>query len=782
MADEQFPAIPGYTIKGELGAGGFARVYLAEQQSLHRDVAVKVMDAALSQDEQFTQRFLREARVVANLAHQNIITVHEVGVHEGVHYIAMEHLPGGDLKALIERGHGTRPGLEPTQALRVLREVGLALGAAESDGFVHRDVKPHNILFRRDGSAVLMDFGIAKAVDDSTRKLTQTGTVIGTPQYMSPEQVKGLELDGRSDIYSLGIVFYEMLTGEVPFSADSLVAILYAHLEDPPSQLPGDLSRYQPLLDAMLAKDREQRIQSGDELARRIDELLAGGGLPTAPVQTPDEDADATIVRQAPDMAALSENRRVDGLAEQLEQRDAGEAPRRSGSSLVVGVLLLIGVAVAAAWFYFDPQAPVDDHSEADPMETVSTERAPAAAEPAEEHAPTETAAEPEDIEAKAFARLRVMTSPADAKVRVLNIRERYQTDMRLAPGDYRIEVSAPGYETQERVVTHTDDMSTPMFTLVATVEPDEQPQQAKQSETAADFLARNGGRSGVISTPSGLQYEVLRQSTGDRPGAKDEVTAHYVGSLTDGTVFDSSRDRGAPGVFPVDALIKGWQEGLQLMSVGSRYRFFVPPELGYGSRGSRAIPPDSALIFDVELLGVKRAGIEHDTAATAANRVRVDMVTSYGIIGLEVDRERAPLTVSNFLDLVQSGFYEGLTFHRVIPNFMIQGGGLDAKLARRPPPRTVRNESSNGLSNARGTLSMARMSDPDSADSQFFINVADNSYLDGQSGKPGYTVFGRVVSGEDVVQTIARSTTGNRNGMSDVPVSPVVIEKMRVR
>src|SRR6202011_3360204 len=201
--------IPGYSIASRLGQGGMASVFLAVQLSFEREVALKVMSPLLNSDPSFAVRFKREARIVAQLRHASIVPVFEVGEYESSHYLSMEYLSGGDLKRRIldgERGVNL--------ALNVCTALSAALDVAHGKGFVHRDIKPENILFREDGTPVLTDFGIARALDGG-QSMTLVGMLVGTPDYMSPEQVKGLQLDGRSDLYSLGIVFYEILTGAV---------------------------------------------------------------------------------------------------------------------------------------------------------------------------------------------------------------------------------------------------------------------------------------------------------------------------------------------------------------------------------------------------------------------------------------------------------------------------------------------------------------------------------------------------------------------------------------
>jgi serine/threonine-protein kinase PpkA len=256
--------IPGYTIASRLGQGGMASVFLAVQLSFEREVALKVMSPVLNADPSFAARFKREARIVAQLRHASIVPVFEVGEHESCHYLSMEYLSGGDLKRRIldgERGVNL--------ALNVCTALSAALDVAHGKGFVHRDIKPENILFREDGTPVLTDFGIARALDGG-QSMTLVGMLVGTPDYMSPEQVKGLQLDGRSDLYSLGIVFYEILTGTVPFKADSTLSVALKQVGEPLPPLPPEYAAYQEFLDCLTAKNPEERFASGAEVIRAL--------------------------------------------------------------------------------------------------------------------------------------------------------------------------------------------------------------------------------------------------------------------------------------------------------------------------------------------------------------------------------------------------------------------------------------------------------------------------------------------------------------------------------
>lgn len=255
--------IPGYRIVRSIGKGGMATVYLAIQESFQREVALKIMSATLSEDSNFSERFLQEARIVSRLIHPNIVTVHDVGIHEGHHYLSMAYVPGHELKAKLNK-------LTGAEILRVVSDVAKALDYSGKKGYVHRDVKPENILLHEeDGHAVLMDFGIARAADVAS-SMTMTGMALGTPHYMSPEQARGKAVDPRSDLYSLGVLMYLMLAGAVPFEAETAVAIGIKHISEPIPRLPAPLAKFQPIISKLMAKKPENRFQSGAELIKAL--------------------------------------------------------------------------------------------------------------------------------------------------------------------------------------------------------------------------------------------------------------------------------------------------------------------------------------------------------------------------------------------------------------------------------------------------------------------------------------------------------------------------------
>ena len=241
-----------------------ASVYLAVQESLDRRVVLKLPKKF--NDVFQSARFVNEGRIIASLNHHNIITIYDIGVAGERHYFTMEYLQGGNLEDRIIRG------MSPGEALDLVEAIGGCLAYVHRQDIIHRDIKPANILFRRDGIPVLTDFGVAKQTEADSR-LTKDGIALGSPYYISPEQAECKPLDGRADIYSLGIIFYEMLTGKKPYTGDSDIQIIIAHLSDPIPALPDELGRYQELIDRMIAKNPEDRFDTAGEMIEYIQQL-----------------------------------------------------------------------------------------------------------------------------------------------------------------------------------------------------------------------------------------------------------------------------------------------------------------------------------------------------------------------------------------------------------------------------------------------------------------------------------------------------------------------------
>jgi serine/threonine protein kinase len=263
-----------YELEELVGTGGMSSVYRAHDRLLERDVALKVLHQQFVADTDYVERFRREARSVAQLSHPNIVTVIDRGEQDGRQFIVFEYINGENLKALVER----EGPLSEQDAVRLALQIARALGFAHDNGLVHRDVKPQNVLLNGDGQAKVTDFGIARSLDVKGG-LTQTGTVMGTSDYIAPEQARGSRVDAQSDIYSLGAVLYELLTGEVPFPGDNFVAVAMRHINEPPPSVRERRPDVSPRLDALIrramAKEPRDRFGSMDELCAELSACLS---------------------------------------------------------------------------------------------------------------------------------------------------------------------------------------------------------------------------------------------------------------------------------------------------------------------------------------------------------------------------------------------------------------------------------------------------------------------------------------------------------------------------
>ncbi|MEJ0085957.1 MAG: protein kinase [Pseudomonadota bacterium] len=273
--------IPGYTILQKIGESEAAAVYLAIAEDLGHNVALKISkrkhagEANPNDTGQRSIMFQREFEAIAALDHPSIIDLFDYGIHDGVEYLAMEYFPCGDLKARLQNP------LTADEAIAFLKEIALSLKVVHEAGIIHRDLKPPNVMLRDDGSVVLIDFGLARSLlggDGSTR----TGVLRGSPYYMSPEQAQGETLDARTDLYSLGVILYEMLAGKKPYLGASAIDVLQQHVMAPVPELPVHQLAYQPLLERLMSKSREQRIASCDELLTALEQLgppMSDGGI-----------------------------------------------------------------------------------------------------------------------------------------------------------------------------------------------------------------------------------------------------------------------------------------------------------------------------------------------------------------------------------------------------------------------------------------------------------------------------------------------------------------------
>ncbi len=338
-----------YRVIRKLGAGGMADVYLAEDQELGRSVAIKILNDRHAQDDQFVERFRREAKNAAGLSHPNIVSIYDRGEAEGSYYIAMEYLDGRTVKELLVRN-----GPPPLPiAIDYARQILQAIGFAHRNGIVHRDIKPHNVVVGRDGRLKVTDFGIARS---GASQMTEVGSIIGTAQYLSPEQARGAGTDARSDVYSMGVVLYELLTDQVPFTGETPVEIAMKHLSEvprKPSELRPEVSHD---LDAVvlraLAKDPEDRFQSAEEMEAELARVAKG-----LSVTRETEEAATTVLAGAGISAPTMVQRppvvpRPYGRDAGYYEYDIPVRPKRSIWPWLVTLGLVLAAAVAGFYAY----------------------------------------------------------------------------------------------------------------------------------------------------------------------------------------------------------------------------------------------------------------------------------------------------------------------------------------------------------------------------------------------------------------------------------------------
>jgi Tol biopolymer transport system component len=397
--------IGSYRIEASLGSGGMGRVYRGVHVHLNRAVAIKVLHEHLALDETFQARFLREAQAVAALSHPNIVDVLDFSHEQGVYYLVMELVPDGSLKTLLRRSPEQGP-VPLAVGLDLVRQAADALDYAHRQGMIHRDIKPDNLLLRRDNTTgaltvKITDFGLARMTSGST--ITITGQVMGTPAYMSPEQCQGLPLDGRSDLYSLGVVLFEVVTGAVPFSSRSVSDAVYKHVYVPPPDprtLRPDLP--QPLADVILrclAKDPAQRFATGRELAQALTALVQPQPQPVLAPPTHIASPDATT-RAAPQQAAALPPRQVTVPPPASGPPPARVQPAPAGGRpswfvpLVAVALALLLVGAGAAFLFGGGDEPPAPTSTPEQPALVATETPAldALASPTDDGAPTATA------------------------------------------------------------------------------------------------------------------------------------------------------------------------------------------------------------------------------------------------------------------------------------------------------------------------------------------------------------------------------------------------------
>jgi len=346
-----------YEIGNKIGAGGMAIVYKARDTLLNRTVAIKVLREQFVSDEGFIRRFRREAQSAASLSHQNIVSIYDVGKDGNEEYIVMEYVKGQTLKEIIRN----KAPFPAEKAIYIVRQIAEALAHAHANHIIHRDIKPQNILVTDDGRIKVTDFGIARAVSAAT--LTNTGDIVGSVHYLSPEQAKGSQTNEQSDLYSLGIILYELLTGKVPFDGDTPISIALKHIQEQP-ELPSKIvPGIPPELDAIvmksLAKSVEDRYQSATELLSDLERILTGQTVIWDKTMLDNEDAQKTEIHKGMGKAVVANDRNK--LLENTIHRKNKRKRRVIAILAAVVVLILAGTAYGLYKFLYVPEVAVPD-------------------------------------------------------------------------------------------------------------------------------------------------------------------------------------------------------------------------------------------------------------------------------------------------------------------------------------------------------------------------------------------------------------------------------------
>ncbi|HMA42121.1 MAG TPA: protein kinase [Gemmatimonadales bacterium] len=517
-----------YEIKEELGRGGMAIVFRAKEKQLDRDVAIKVLPFSLAFDKEFVERFQREARTSAKLEHPNIIPIYRVGKSGRVIFFVMKFLRGKPLSALL----AARGALPPMEIRQILIQVGRALAYAHNSGVVHRDIKPDNIMFDEHGQALLTDFGIAKAGTSS--KLTGTGMSIGTPHYMSPEQARAQPLDGRSDIYSLGVVAYQCLTGLVPYDGEDSFSIGYKHImeELPVPMLETDEQRELfEVIRKMMAKLQTERFQTADEM---VEVLERGSGFVATGISTAQTRAMPSLGGGVPKLSTAPTTP-LPRFSAGLPPVPEGRPPRSAAAGLLIWLLAMGAVLGGGGYFAYKKglifaQAPADTTalaradslriagdsgpgSHVDSMAGGMGDSAVKTAGPGGTGGPAVTPGTPGRLVLQgAF--------PADAHVTMDGQTVR-GNQLDLPPGTHKLAVRAAGYVTYERaVLVAPGSIATVAVTL-------------QRSRLVGDTVAPPGGGAASSCDQFGPTYNQDNACFDTRPAP---LTAPYVLLAPDAT------------------------------------------------------------------------------------------------------------------------------------------------------------------------------------------------------------------------------------------------------
>jgi FKBP-type peptidyl-prolyl cis-trans isomerase/serine/threonine protein kinase len=574
-----------YSLVRVLGHGGMGIVWLARDGKLNRDVALKFLPDLVIHDAAVLDDLKRETNRSLELTHPHIVRIHDFVDDAQSACISMEYVDGPTLSAL--RVQLPVKVFEVPELAPWIKQTCEALDYAHNRArIVHRDLKPANLMLNSKGDLKVADFGVARSLTDSVSRLTMTHGTSGTLVYMSPQQLGSGRASHLDDIYSLGATIYELLTSKPPFYGGDITTQINTAIPASMSQRREDLEiagaaipqAWEATVASCLAKDPAQRPQSAMEVAERLG-----------------------LTRQQYGRSAAAQPISPSGKTAQPLPGKALNwkfvVPAAAAAVILLGGLLV--------WYYASQGEGKNKGAAVAKNETEQSPRAPTVSP-----LPLQTASAP-----NAAPRDRVALGGDDEKASyslghdIGSTFKKQNVEINLDAMFAGIKDAIAGRdpllskEEREKVLEAFQKKMTDKQ-IAANKEAG-----GRNAAAGKKFLAENQTKEGVRTTASGLQYKVLKEGNGPSPKETDTVVTHYKGTLIDGTEFDSSYKRGQAATFPVNRVIKGWTEALQMMKVGSRYQLFIPPELAYGERGAgKEIGPNATLIFDVELFSIEPA------------------------------------------------------------------------------------------------------------------------------------------------------------------------------
>ena len=773
-----------YRIVKRLGQGGMGTVYLALDQRLNRRVALKVCHIAANHP-QALERFRREAQAAASLRHANLCPIYEYGEQDGIHYFTMAHIEGQSLGHWLAR----RPPLSQREAALLVRKLALAMQEAHAGGVIHRDLKPANIMLER-GEPIILDFGLAGQAQSQGDRLTKLGAVLGTLSYMSPEQIGGdpAQVGPGCDIYSLGVILYELLTGRVPFEGPpmSVMGQLLHTAPKPPRVVRADID---PRLEAAclksLAKKPAERFPSMADFARVMSECvraLPEGAKPAATKLAPAPVAAATQFVPPPStLSAVSEAATIPLDASELprrqrsRRRQSSKRPHRPWLAISIGAvvgLALLGTIIGIVRAL---------KSDANRPATVEREKQD------EERKGSQPSKSTENEKKAAIALLLKKGKEALDDDRYPDALLAFDDALKLDPTNIEAQIGLKRSWTAVTVTKDTEKKKQQQAEYARLMIDAKKAWDARQYAGAAQLfdaalkvMPGDPEATNALAEANALLAKDRAEKLAEMQrllalGRNARAKQHYIEASL---AFEAALklvpdDREAQDRLKetTDALMKAKVDHAFLMLQGDNALKLqrLDEALKNYQAAALILPEDPAALRAIRIVNGR-------------GKSSVVMETSMGTIIIELFPDKAPGTVKNFLQYVDDQYYDSTIFHRVIDNFMIQGGGYVAGMKEKKTREAIKNESDNGLSNMRGTLAMARTPAPDSATAQFFINVKDNAFLDRANSKDnaGYCVFGKVIEGMDVIDKIKLVKIGNRDGHASVPEQDVVIKSVR--